>query len=299
MSVFIGQVVLEVLCVAVKGYRLKVAVRGHEYSAGRCFVHSARLDAHEPVLHYVNASDSVLSGYGVELFHEGNGFHPFAVDRYRLTLLEADFYVEGFVRRVLRRFCQKEHAVVRLPVGIFKYSPFVRDVQDVAVHAVGLILGYRERYVVLFCVVEELGAGVEFPFPPRRDNRQVRCKGLECHLEPHLVIALARGAVAHSISLNFARDLDLALRNNWPRQGCTEKVPVLVYGVCLNRLKYVVLNKLLCEVFDVASARAGFFSLGLEPCELLLLADIGRVGNDLAFVCFTEPLQDYGSVQSA
>ena len=73
--------------------------------------------------------------------------------------------------------------------------------QEVGVDGEGrlaaLVLGDED--LVLLGEVDQVGARLELPFPPRRDDADVGVEGIGRQLEAHLVVALAGGAVRDGV----------------------------------------------------------------------------------------------------
>ena len=69
---------------------------------------------------------------------------------------------------------------------------------------------------------------------------QLRGEGHVGHLEAHLVVALAGGAVAHGVGALAQGDLDLPLGDDGPRERGAQQVAVFVDRVGLDRLEHVI-----------------------------------------------------------
>ena len=162
-----------------------------------------------------------------------------------------------------------------------------------------LVLGDGD--LVLLGELDQLAAAGEIPFAPRGDDLDVRRERVIAELEADLVVAFAGGAVADRVGIDLARDLDLALGDQGPRDAGAEQVQPLVERVGAHHREHVVADEFLLHVVDedVFGFDPGLFRLA--PCgfELLALAEVGGEGHDLALIGLLEPFQDDAGVEAA
>src|SRR4029453_585530 len=92
-------------------------------------------------------------------------------------------------------------------------------------------LGPRDGDVVPPRELDERRAGVELPFPPRRDHAQVRRQGRVGQLEADLVVALAGRAVGDGVGALLRRDLHLRPGDERARDRRAQEIGALVHGV--------------------------------------------------------------------
>ena len=185
---------------------------------------------------------------------------------------------------------------------VLEHATLIRDVQEVGVHGEGgLTLAFLvvHRNAVLIGVGQQLVARQEIPFPPGRDDLDIRHQGVGTKLKPHLIISLAGCAMRDGVSLLLPCNLHQALCNEWPRNGGAQQVFALVDGVGPKHGKDEVSNELLAEVFDVDLLDAKLLGLLPGGLELLALADVGGKGDDLAVVVVLKPLEDDRGVEAA
>ena len=64
---------------------------------------------------------------------------------------------------------------------------------------------------MLFGIGDKFFAGVQIPFPPRRDHANIRIAGIIAQFKPHLIIAFAGGAMAYGIGTRRRGNFNLAL----------------------------------------------------------------------------------------
>ncbi len=149
--------------------------------------------------------------------------------------------------------------------GILQRLALGGNVQKVGVDGEGrfapLVLG--DGNLVALGELQQLGARIQLPLAPGRDHLDVRIEGVIGELEAHLVIALAGGAVGHRIGAGRARDLDLALGDQRPGDGCTQKIAALVKGVGPEHGEDEVAHEFLAQILDMDF---------LDPHHLGLLA---------------------------
>ena len=146
---------------------------------------------------------------------------------------ELDLDLGRLVGRVLRRDRALEDIGRRLVPRVLQHLALRGGVQEVGVDREGrlaaLVLGHRD--LVLLGEVDEVGARLEVPFAPRRDDLDVRVERIGGELEAHLVVALAGGAVGDGIGAGLMRDLDQPLGDQRPGDRRAEQVDALVEGV--------------------------------------------------------------------
>jgi hypothetical protein len=293
------QAVAEVEHLAVHGERLQGPTRRVEDGAARRLVDAARLHADDAVLHEVHASDAVLTAHPVEAREQGHRAQALAVDRHRIAPLKVDEDLDGHVGRGLRRVREQKHLIGRGHPRVFQDAALVRDVEEVAVGGVRPLGGHRDRDVVPAGELQQRRAGGELPLPPGGDDPELGGQRRVGQLEAHLVVALAGGAVGHRVGAFPERDLHLRLGDAGARDRGAQQVRALVDGVGPEHGKDEVPDELLLEVHDVDPAGPGPQRLLADGQQLLALAQIGAVGDDLAVVALDQPAQDHGGVEPA
>ena len=162
-----------------------------------------------------------------------------------------------------------------------------------------LVLG--DRNLVLLGKGDERLARLEIPFAPRRDDFHVGLQRVIGELEPHLVVALAGGAVGDRIGADLFGDLDLLLGDQRPRDRGAEQILALVERIGAEHRKHVVADEFFAQILDedVLRLDAERQRLGARRLELLALAEIGGEGHHLAAVGGLQPLEDDRSVEPA
>ena len=87
--------------------------------------------------------------------------------------------------------------------------------QKVCIHAERRLTAFvlRNRDLVLFGKVDQLGAARQIPLPPRRDLLDVGVQRLGGQLKSNLIIAFARRPMGYGIRAGLVRDLYQTLRN--------------------------------------------------------------------------------------
>ena len=173
--------------------------------------------------------------------------------------------------------------------------------QKVGVHGIGrLAFGVLGDWdLVVLRVLDQFGAAVQVPFPPRRDDLDIGIERVIDALDPHLVVALARGPVGDCVGADLGGDLDLALGDQRPGDGGTEKVGAFVDGVGPEHRKYVVADELFTQVVCKDLLDPQRLGLGPGLAQLLALAQVGGKGHHLAAVGILQPAQDDGGIEAA
>src|SRR3954466_13952275 len=111
-----------------------------------------------------------------------------------------------------------------------------------------LVLGDRD--LVLAREVEKLLAAFEIPLPPGRDDLDARLERIIRELEADLVVAFAGGAMTDGVRADLARDLDLRLGDQRPRDRGAEQILALIHGVRAKHRKYEIAHEFFAQVFD-------------------------------------------------
>jgi len=294
-----GHLLLEVQRLAIEAQRLQLAVSGVEDGAAGCLVDAARLHAHQPVLHQVDAADAVLRPQSIQCLDDGRRRQLHAVNRYRHALVEGDLDDLGFVRCALGRSAQLVHRLFRLVGRVFQDATLVREVPHVGVAAVDRLLGVGDGYVVEAGVSQCILARADLPFAPWSDDLQRRVERLVSQFEAHLVVTLAGAAVGHGVGPFGFGHGHLPLGDERPGDGRAQQVASFVDRTGLHHGKQKVLGELVAQVFDDDLAGSAGQPLGLQPFKLVVaLTDVGAEADDFAAIVFAQPGYDDGCVQA-
>jgi len=267
--------------------------------AARGFVDASRFHPYEPVFHKVHAADPVLPTDLVEILENTGRAHTPGVNGNRVSFFIIDFDNFGLVGSILRIYGHDEHLRVGLRPRIFENAALVTYMQHVAVAAIRLGLGNRNRYPVLFCKRNKVASRLHIPFPPGRDHLYVRSERHVSQLEAHLVVSLPCGSVAHRVSPFFLGYPDLVPGDQRAGNRCAEQVLTFVDGVGSKCRKNELACELLPQVFNARFDRAGREGFFFDPVQFLILAQVGREGYNLASIGLNEPLEDNRSIKSA
>ena len=81
---------------------------------------------------------------------------------------------------------------------------------QIPVHRIRLFGRRRDRNIVLRAICDQIGAALEFPIPPRRDDLDVGLQGVVGQLKPNLIVAFSRCAVGDGVGTFLLGDLDLS-----------------------------------------------------------------------------------------
>ena len=156
-----------------------------------------------------------------------------------------------------------------------------------------------EGDVVRLGVVDLLLAGLDAPLPPRGDDGHIGRERLDGELETHLIVALARAAVADGVGVLRLCYLHDALGDDGTRKGGAQHI-FLVLRTRLDGGDDVLVHEFVGEILDVQLGRARFQRLFLEPFKLVRLPYVAGDRDDFAVVVVLfEPRDDDGSVQAA
>ena len=158
----------------------------------------------------------------------------------------------------------------------------------------------------IWCFARELRAArsrpLKVPLAPRRDDLDAGLERVIGELEAHLVVALAGGAVTDGVGADLARDLDLLLGDQRPRDRGAEQILPLVdarwrgtSGTRKSRTNSSRRSSMKMFSGLMPSAQR---LLARGP-ELLALAEVGGEGHHLAAIGGLQPLQDDRGVEPA
>ena len=186
---------------------------------------------------------------------------------------------------------------------ILQHFPFRRRMQQIGVDGerrfAFLVLGDGD--LVIARELQQFLATLECPFAPWRDDLDAGLERVIGQLEAHLVVALAGGAVTDGVGADLARDFDLLLGDQRPRDRGAEQVLAFIDGVGAEHRKHEVAHEFLAQVLDedVLRLDTGAQRLVARGAQLLALAEIGGEGHDLAAIGGLQPLQDDRGIEPA
>jgi hypothetical protein len=157
------------------------------------------------------------------------------------------------------------------------------------------------RDLVLLGELDQCRAAGQVPFAPRGDDLDVGRQRVIAELEADLVVAFPGRAVGHRIGPDLARDLDLPLGDQWPRNRGAEQIQPFVECIGAHHRENIVADELLLEVVDEDMFGANPHQLGLGPRRLQFLAlpQVGGEGHHFALVGDLKPLQDDAGIEPA
>ena len=170
---------------------------------------------------------------------------------------------------------------------------------DVPIHGIGVLFGDGNVQPVRLCVVYLLVARLDVPNAPGRYYLHVGRERFYRKLETHLIVALARAAVADSVGFFALGYFDEAFCYDGTRERRAQKVLALVHRVGFYRREYAVADKLFGKVLDEYLLRAALDRFFVERGEFLALTDVGGDGDHVAVVVILEPRYDYRGIETA
>ena len=305
--VFRDERVAEVHDFAVHREGFHLTVSEVEDRAAGGFVNAAAFHADEAVLDHVHAADAVFAADFVEGVHHGERAEFFAIHGGAEAAFKLELDILGKVGSVFGQDGERGEILAVFEIAsviprVFKDAGFVGDVEEIAIHRVGLLRAGGNGNAMGFGVGDHLGAAGEFRaeagIAPRGDDFKFRREGGGGEFKADLVVAFAGGSVGHGGCALLAGDLNHALGNEGTGDAGAEKILSLVNRAGLHHRKNEISGELLVQVVHEALGGSGFESLLLEAVEFLGLADIGAEGDDLGSVGFLEPVQNDGGVES-
>ena len=134
------------------------------------------------------------------------------------------------------------------------------------------------------CIVDLFVTALDVPDPPRSDDLHLGSECLDSKLETNLIVALARAAVADSVSAFLYSDLCNSLCNDRTCKGSTEHILALVNSTCLNGRIYIISDEFFCKIFDVKLGSTCLDSLLFKSVKLGSLTNVARNSDNFAVI---------------
>src|SRR5699024_6124353 len=147
----------------------------------------------------VDAAHAVLTGDLVGLLEKIDGSQALAVDADWVAVLEADDDFLRLIGGLLGGYGHAPHAGGWARPAVLQDAAVVTDVAEASVHGVRVLLGHRQFHAGGGGGVDGVLAAVQVPLAPRGYDLDVGLERVGGKLEPHLVVALAGGAVSDSV----------------------------------------------------------------------------------------------------
>ena len=147
--------------------------------------------------------------------------------------------------------------------------------------------------------IQEVGARLERPVAPRRDDLDVGVERIGGKLEADLVVALAGGAVGDRVGAGFPGDLDQMLGDQRPGDRGAEQIGALIDGVGAEHREDEIADELLAHIHDADVLDAEHLGLLARRLQFAALAEIGGEGHDFRAEFGLQPFQDDGGVETA
>ena len=270
--------------------------------SARCFVNATRFHTNAAVLTDVNKTNTVSSADFVKLCHKLKAVHLFAVYTDRDTLFEFDFNIFTSLWSILRANSVFEHVlVVWLVLSLLKLQALVRDVPDILVARVRLVLFHRNFKTAVFKEFNLCVAAVHVPFrvTPCCDYTQVRSESFDCKLKTNLVVALSCSTVTDCNGTFLTSVLNKDFSDK--RAGCrsAQKILILVFAVCFECRPDVFFDIFLTSVYNIAGTSTSLNSTTFDKFPVIALTNIDTNSDNVIIIIFFEPRNDNRCVQTA
>ena len=202
------------------------------------------------------------------------------IDGNRVAGLKTDFDLLSRIGGVRHRCGHGEDLLGRGHHRILKGTGFNTSPQEIEVDRIRRFLAHRSRDATAFAVGNRL-LPTHPPLASRSQHLQIRRKGCDCHIETHLVIALARAAMGHGVGAHLTGHLHQASGNQRPSQGGGQGIAPLVKGVGPNRREGELLNERLNQITHQRLTGSSIKSLLTNRLQLIALTEISREGDHL------------------
>ena len=125
-----------------------------ENRSARRFIHAARFHTDEAILDQIELTYSVFAAESVQLLNQLYAVYLFAVKFCRHAFIKTNLDVIRLVRGFRDRPGDDKQIIFRLIGGVFKVSPFMADVPEVAVARVDFLLALVDGDFVFFCIID-------------------------------------------------------------------------------------------------------------------------------------------------
>ena len=274
----------------------------HEDRKARGLIDATALHADDTVLDDVDDTDPVLTTELVELEDDLLHCHLLSIQLDRNTVLPLDLDIRIMIRCLLRCHRQHQHMiVVRLLRRILQLEALMRDMHEVPVTAVGIILGEGERDALRLDVVVLILTGLEGPdirHTPRSDDIEIRGQCLDGQLETNLIISLTGCTMADRLRALLPCDLDQLLRDRRTRHRGTEQVLVLVGCIGLETRKHIVVAEVVRDILDVQLRRTRDLRTLCQTIQLVTLPYIDTAADHLIAEGLLQPRHDTGCIET-
>ena len=146
---------------------------------------------------------------------------------------------------------------------------------------------------------DQVGARLERPVAPGRDDLDVGVQRIGGKLEADLVVALAGCAMRDRVGAGFAGDVDQMLGDQRPGDRGAEQIGALIDGIGAEHRKHEVADEFLAHVDDADVLDAHHLGLAARRLEFAALAEIGGEGDDFGAEFGLQPFQDDRGVETA
>ena len=196
VGIFQSHLLLESQLVLGEGHRLQGLMRHKQHCRCRRLIDLPRLYAHQPVFHVIDTTHAVLPGNLVQLLNQGDAIHLLAIEADRYPPLEANLHISGLIWGICWRLGPGKDLLRRLGPGVLQNATLDAPAPQVGINGIGASYGDGDRDAVLLGIGDLLLAG-QAPFPSRGDDLEMRGKGSNADIEPHLVIPLPGAAMSH------------------------------------------------------------------------------------------------------
>ena len=127
----------------------------------------------------------------------------------------------------------------------------------------------------------------------------IRIEPVIGQLETHLIVALAGRAVGHGVGPGLARDFDLALGDQRPRDRGAEQISAFIQGVGAEHRKHIIAHEGFAQILDIDFRHTHHFRLGAGRFDLFALTQIGGKGDHFAVIGILQPAQNDRGVETA
>ena len=198
-----------------------------ENRAARCFINAAGFHAHKTVLHHVHPADTVGAGNLVQWSISLAGLIFLPLTATGLPFSKSISRYVGLSGASSGRSRQDKHILRRFRPGILQNAAFMRNMEQIAVAAVGLcVASQAERESCACRVIQHRSAGIEGPVVifPGGDDANMRIQGHIGQLKADLIVAFARCPVADGVRTFQPRDFHLPFGDQRPGQRGPQQI---------------------------------------------------------------------------
>ncbi len=295
VGVFLGDAGLGAGLVLGQGHGFQRGMGRVQHRGRRAFVDLPGLDAHQPVLHVVDAPHAVGTGQSVQVTDQIGPGHGLAVHRRGHAALEMNLDAGRFIGCAGHGTGPGVGVFGGFQPGVLQFSSLHAPAPQVLVGGEPAAVGVDGQVARL--AVFDLFIPAHAPVTYGSDDLDVRPQRGDADLQPDLVVALAGAAVGDGVGVVLPRRLHQVTGDQRPSQGRGQRILFLVDRPGLKGRE----QELVHQGFPAIDGQ-GFHGADLQRplADGLQVhhAQVNGQGDYVGVVLLLQPRDRHGGVQS-